>query len=307
MKRTKRNKIASTILCSDIHLSEGIPVCRTDNYSERQWIKVDFISELQKQLDCPVLHAGDLFDHWKPSPYLLRKAILHLPNNFYTVYGQHDLPQHNLKLVNKCGINVLEAAKKLELLGAFSASAGSHSSTEIVGIHWGQKPPIFENDGGRKVLVWHHLTYISKPFPGATGGMAQGILRKYPQFDLILTGDNHESFVEEYKGRLLVNPGSMMRMDAGQTNHKPCVYIWYAEDNSIEVKYLPYEDGVISREHIEKKKKRDARLNSFISKLSGDWKASMSFVKNLQYFDKVNKVDSEVMKIIYKSIENQKR
>ena len=279
-----------------MHLREDTPVCRTDNYSERQWIKVDFISELQKQLDCPVIHAGDLFDHWKPSPYLLRKAILHLPNNFYTVYGQHDLPQHNLKLVNKCGINVLEAAKKLTILPT---------------CHWGQSPKesslLFARESrheeDRKVLVWHHLTYISKPFPGATGGMAQGILRKYPQFDLIVTGDNHESFVEEYKGRLLVNTGSMMRMDADQTNHKPCVYIWYAEDNSIEVKYLPYEEGVVSREHLERKKQRDKRLSAFISRLTGKYKVKMSFEENLQQFEKANKVDSEIINIIYKSLE----
>lgn len=296
MKRTRRNKIASAIFCSDIHLREDIPICRTDDYSEKQWIKVDFISELQKQLDCPVIHAGDLFDHWKPSPYLLRKAILHLPNNFYTVYGQHDLPQHNLKLVNKCGIDVLEAAKKLTVLPT---------------CHWGQIPKdsslLFARESrfevDRKVLIWHHLTYISKPFPGATGGMAQGILRKYPQFDLIVTGDNHESFVEEYKGRLLVNPGSMMRMDADQTNHKPCVYIWYAEDNSIEIKYLPYEEGVVSREHLERKKQRDKRLNAFISRLTGKYKVKMSFEENLQQFEKANKVDSEIINIIYKSLE----
>ena len=59
----------------------------------------------------------------------------------------------------------------------------------------------------RKVLVWHHMTYITKPFPGVTGGNAGGILRKYPEYDLIVTGDNHVSFTTEYEGKRLVNPG----------------------------------------------------------------------------------------------------
>ena len=52
------------------------------------------------------------------------------------------------------------------------------------------------------------MTYINPPFPGATGGNAINILKKYPQFDLIVTGDNHQSFSVEYEGRLLVNTGT---------------------------------------------------------------------------------------------------
>ena len=109
------NKKADAILTSDWHLREDTPICRTDNYWEVQWKKVDYISKLQKQYNCLVLHAGDLFDHWKPSPRLLREIILHIPDTFFTVYGQHDLPQHSLELTNKCGINVLQAANKLRV------------------------------------------------------------------------------------------------------------------------------------------------------------------------------------------------
>ena len=115
MKRTlTKVKPPSTILASDFHLREDHPVCRTDDFWQAQWKKVDFVSELQEKYDCPVLHAGDLFDFWKPSPYLLTETIKHLPNKFFTVYGQHDLPQHNLKLAYKCGINTLAEAGKLK-------------------------------------------------------------------------------------------------------------------------------------------------------------------------------------------------
>ena len=287
MQRTKHTK-ADAILCSDIHLREDTPTCYVGNFQQEQWDGLDFVSELQKNHDCIVLHAGDLFHHWKPSPWLLSKAMIHLPENFHTIYGQHDLPQHNLEMSFKSGIATLENAGKVKVLP---------------GCSWGME---VENESinitGLRILVWHHLTYQQKPFPGAEGGMANGILRKWPIFDLILTGDNHTPFVETYKHRLLVNPGSFTRQTAAQQNHKPRVYLWYAVTNTVVPVYLPIDEKAISRAHIEKVEERDARIDAFVSQLNDDWEASMSFEENLKQFQTTNKVKDSVMQIIYKSI-----
>ena len=102
-------KNPTAILTGDWHLREDSPTCRTDDFWTTQWEKVDFVSDLQKKYNCQVIHSGDLFNHWKPSPYLLNKTMRHIPKEFYTVYGNHDLPQHNIELADKCGINVLLA------------------------------------------------------------------------------------------------------------------------------------------------------------------------------------------------------
>ena len=293
MERTKQNKIPSAILTSDWHLRETTPLCRTDDYWNSQWRKVDFVSNLQRKYDCPVIHAGDLYDKWKITTYLSKITMQHLPSQFYTIYGQHDLPSHSIQLSEKCGIDLLQEAGKLTVLPE---------------CHWGQEPNkgslFFPNmNPDRLILVWHHLTYQQKPFPGASGGMAAGLLRKYPQFDLIVTGDNHQAFVEEYQGRLLVNPGSLMRMDADQIDFKPRVYLWYADTNTVTPVYLPIEEGVVSREHIDRTKQRNDRIDAFISKLDGDWKAGTSFEQNLEEFKEKNKIRDSVMNIIYKAIE----
>ena len=94
---TRGNKNPNLIITSDWHLRETNPICRLDDFvEETQWKKVNFISDLQKKYGCPVVHAGDLFDKWKPSPELLTKTMQHIPNDFHTIYGQHDLPNHNL-------------------------------------------------------------------------------------------------------------------------------------------------------------------------------------------------------------------
>ena len=82
---------------SDPHLRDSIPTCREEEeFQEAQWNKMDFIKALQVKHDCVVLCGGDFFHHWKASPWLLSKTIEHLPARFHTIYGQHDLPQHNI-------------------------------------------------------------------------------------------------------------------------------------------------------------------------------------------------------------------
>jgi predicted phosphodiesterase len=286
MQRTKIQRIPSAILTADWHLREDTPTAFTGNFQLEQWGVVTFIANLQQQYNCIVYHAGDLFNNWKPSPWLITMAMRHLPDNFYTIYGNHDLPQHNLELADKCGINVLQEAGKLTVLN---------------GIHWGQTPP--ENSSA-KMMMWHVMTYQGKkPWPGCTDPMAASLLRKYPQHDLILTGHNHKTFVEEHEGRVLVNPGGITRQASDQIYFKPCVFLWYADTNRVEPVYLPYTEGAISREHIDVIEERDARIDAFISKLNSDWDVSLSFEDNIESFCQANNVREPIKEIIYKALE----
>lgn len=299
MKRTKNKAIskamkyhgikqADAILSGDWHLQETVPIARKDDFYEKQFSKLTFIYSLQKHHDCPILLSGDLFDYWKPTPMLLSKTMEHLPKDIYTIYGNHDLPQHNLDLAYKCGIRVLERAGKLKVLE---------------GTHWNQKPESNLVINSQKILIWHTMTYQGKkPWPDCTDPKGATLLRKYPKYDLILTGHNHKPFVEKHEGRLLVNPGSIFRLSSDQINHNPRVYLWYADTNTVEAVFLPIEKNVISRKHIEIKEKRDERIDAFVTGLNTDWKAKMSFEENIERFRKKNKIKKSIMSIIYEAI-----
>lgn len=293
MKRTpKIIKPVTAILTADWHLREDVPVCRIDDFVTAQWSKVFFIAELQKKYNCPVIHSGDLFDHWKPSPALLSKTIEYIPKKFYTVYGNHDLPQHSMELKHKSGVHTLATGGHINLL--------EHG-------HFGESEPrlgMLFNAGDVNMAVWHTFTYMGKePWPGCESPTGNKLLRKYKDFDLIVTGDNHQSFFTEDNGRLLVNPGSITRQTAKQHDFKPCVYLWHSEDNTVTRVYLPIDEDAVSREHLEKTEQRNERLESFISKLDGDWEAGISFEENIERFKQKNKVNKHVMEIIYKALE----
>jgi DNA repair exonuclease SbcCD nuclease subunit len=294
--KSKRIDHADAILTADWHLREDTPTCRTDDFQEAQWKKIQFIKDLQEEHGCKIYHSGDLFNHWKSSPHLLSLAIKFLPD-LQIIYGNHDLPQHNLGLAHKSGLYTLKTAGKITLYpcGDWGTEPNAYASPEkmVNEIH------------GRKVYLWHTMTYQHrKPWPGMTDPSAIRLLKKYPQFDLIVTGHNHKPFVEEYEGRLLVNPGCITRQ-ATDESHKPRVYLWYASENRVEAVYLPIQEDVITREHIEIREKRDARIDAFVSRLDGDWEAEMSFEDNLEAFFQTNNIRQSVKDIIYKALDDE--
>ena len=302
-------KKADLILTSDWHIRETIPVCRTDDFWEAQWEKVHFVKELHQEHNCPVLHAGDLFHHWKPSPHLLSSTIEALPYEFNTIYGQHDLPQHNWDNRFKSGIHTLAQARALS---AFKFLHYPKKGLHITGASWGQPPEeipieVPDDEAKRKILVWHKMVWQGKRlWPGQTDPNATAILKKYPEYDLILTGDNHKPFVEKYDGRLLVNPGSLTRQTAAQVDHLPRVYLYYAADNTVRSVFLPIQSGeeTISRDHIDRNEERSERISAFITKLGGDWDVTLSFEANLEQFLQSNKVLASVKKIIYAAMDH---
>ena len=281
------------IFTADWHLRDTVPVCRTDDFHNAMWRKVDYIAELGRQYDCPVYHAGDLFDHWKPSPWLLSHTIDHLPDKFWTVYGNHDLPQHNLSLSERSGIHTLEAAEAARVLK---------------GTHMGQTPTKEHavRIAGRTIVVWHEGVWKRKPpWPGCTAWQAKDLLKEFPEFDVIVTGDFHTPCVERYKGRLLVNSGSLMRQAADQIDYKPRVYLWNAEENSVVPAYLPIDVGAVSREHLDKVRDHDERINAFVAQLESEQLTELNFHANLDRYMRTNRksIDARTRQIVRDAVE----
>ena len=261
------------ILTADWHLRENQPICRSDDFWKIQWEKVRFIRELQYEYDCTILHSGDLFHHWKPSPRLLSKCIEELPYMF-VIPGNHDLPNHNLNLLEKSGLFTLEKAEIIKIC-----------SVEL------EKPFLFQKD----IAIMHKLINHSQ-----SDNSAKSILRKYKKFKLILTGDNHETFDASINNRLLINPGSLTRQTANQKNHKPCIYIIDIETMGFEIIEIPIENNVFNLEHLNQQNERDERIENFVKHLNSDYDLELSFESNLKAYFQKNRTRKAIKSFVWK-------
>ena len=287
---SKQPKPFDAVLCADTHIREKQPTCRTDCIIEAQEIKWAFIRQLCG--DAPLLIAGDIFDKWKPSPWLIGKAAEWLPKNVICIAGQHDLPAHNAQRWDEGGLGTLHKAGRVTLLPD-TGDNGFYSGGTYINNYY--------------VSLLHKMIYQGKePFPGAEkiGSTAKALLNRHSDddFQLILTGDNHQPFTEELDGRLVVNPGSVLRTTAAQIDSTPRVYTWNADSNTVEPIYLPIDHGIISREHINKEAKRDERIDAFVDQLNVDVELSLSFENNAEKVIAESNIKGPVAKIFRKAL-----
>lgn len=296
-RRSKDNTVdnkVDLIITADWHLFEETknPPCRLDNIWDAQWDKIAQIKELQKEHKCFILNAGDIFEHWKTSPYLINTCIEYFPEQMDCIAGNHDMPQHNFELINKSGFDVLCRSGTIGYLyGHFD---------------WGKIVNAEIPDGGvynnKNVIVAHIMTYKGKaPWPGCSDPNTQEVFDIFPDADLIITGHNHKTFTDRKGDQLLINPGSLTRHKADQEDHKPCVFLYNAKEHDYKIHYLNYAPAskVMSREHIEKIQRKNKQIEAFVEKLKNDWDVSLDYKENLEKSFMENSVPSKIKQIIY--------
>jgi DNA repair exonuclease SbcCD nuclease subunit len=297
---------ADAILAADLHTRADTPVCRTDDYIIAQFTKLRFIFNLCQQEGCPLLVAGDIGDksQW---PNWLLEATMSLINqykiNIICIPGQHDLPEHRLDYWRESGCGVLHEARAITML---TEPILYHNIFRLFPFGYGTEIKHLSSriDQIPIVAMAHQMVIGDKAlWPGQKAPRGHKLLRQFPEYDLILTGDNHNPFITEYKGRILVNPGSMMRMTAAQMLHKPRVYKWFANTNKVETVYLPIDKNVVSRIHIENKQEQDGCMEALASCVTSSFEIGPLFEKNLEEYFIANKTKKPVRDKIWRAAE----
>lgn len=296
MPRVSQRK-ADAIFTADLHLRDDQPECRTDDFRGAQQEKVRWLADLQRQHGCPVVDAGDVFNKWQVSSELEGFALLNLPADLITIPGNHDLPQHSLKLYQKSSLHVLEAAGKVKVLK--EPTLHIEGGIGIIGFPYGSTfseiSPLME----KNIAVVHAYVAEQVPVFIADGWTPAQLFAALPGYDVIVSGHNHMPLVYEHRGRLVVNPGSMMRSTADQADHRPRAYLWYADTNTVEPAYYPIRDGVVSREHIDAVDRRDERMRAFVDSLDTGVELGLSFETNMERFLAANDVRKPVADVVW--------
>ena len=307
-----RRGLASAILTADLHLTEATPVSRTDDYIAAQARKLQFLQDTSRENgNCPILCAGDVFHTWKASPWLCRWVYQHLPVPFVTIPGNHDLPMHSHAMYDRSALALLEAVFPDEI-HVLKGERLEINGIAVCGVPFGEAVPSFPPLPERvpRVLLLHVLVWTRRGLTeGKIGGdTAKEILAQYGQdFDLIVTGDNHDSFVETAdNGAVLVNPGSMMRSTVDQEDFRPRCYLYYGETNEVIPLLFPIDEGVHNREHIDRQHERDARIAAYVDHMGEGWGATLSFQANLQAYFAEHNTPKSVQEVIWQHLEAEK-
>lgn len=294
------------IFCGDIHIRDKVPVNRIDDYMSTQATKLCWLLDLAKSESAIVVVAGDFFDSAKPSNYLLAWTIRILREynvRIIVTPGNHDLPFHSMHHVAHCGLWVLQKAGLIEVwdhTGYLGTDALEELDIDLYCAEWGADIPEPVKTAKLAVLVSHRMIIDSEIFPGQHADYSKAFLRKNRLFDLIITGDNHQTIQFKAGNRQLFNAGSLMRMTTIQMEHKPCVGLWDSSTNNLDVLYIPIAPvvDVLDTSKAVENNAYEQKLIDFVQGVKVH-SIHVSFEDNLKLFFVENEVEKAVKDLVW--------
>ncbi len=279
--------------CGDLHIRDTIPVNRIDDFTETLFNKLDFIfNHCIDNYIQTILFPGDVFNSpIQPYHTLIRTLERFHGNEYFKMYilacyGQHDLLFHN-KNNREVALNVIESGKALTILDNVVTIDGIN----FYGCHYGDDIPEIKTEG-INILIMHKMVIDKNKLWDKQEVYSQSshLLRKH-KYNLIVCGDNHNLFTNNYRTRFLVNAGSLMRTRIDQYNHKPCFFIYDTDEKTLERIEIPIKPFVEVFKEQEDKKEVIEFDDQFTTQFENQEDISVNFKKNIM--SNMNKLNEE--------------
>jgi len=296
------------IFCADIHLSLNPPIWRS---VEPDWFAamkrpLDEIKKLQKEFDCPVISAGDIFDRWNSPPELINFAYDNLPQ-MYSIPGQHDLPLHRYEDIRKSAYWTLVQADRIIDLSKDLINV-SDSGITLYGFPYGKKiTPIFHQSKMLQIAVVHEYRCIEgKAYIKAPGEFYLRMNEKnLIGYDVIVFGDNHKGFkVPVNTHSTIFNCGTLMKRKSDELDYQPQVGL-LLKSGKVEPYYLDTsEDRYLEVQNITDTK-TIFDMRAFIKELEKLGDTDLDFQDAMKRYLKRNKIKNGVCDIIRKAMGNE--
>jgi DNA repair exonuclease SbcCD nuclease subunit len=294
------------LISGDWHVDKDKIKTRQDDVLGACMDKIGQTFEIGKSYGCKaILQPGDFFESHKANDFLKQFLINFLHSEMagipiYTVFGQHDLRYHSSNILNT-PLKVLEASKVINLLQK-DPWVFPGDDVHIYGASWHEDIPETIEGNGINILVCHKMIVDEKIWEGQEGHTYAKTLLIKSKFDLIVSGDNHKTFIvhsgpgSSIGKKLLVNCGSLLRTRIDQDDHKPCVFIYNTSPNKgepmLEQVFLTVDkfDNVIRFEEAKRIKEENEKLVEFVDALSVDTQLTgMNYRQNVHEYTTENK------------------
>ena len=224
MRKQDGDKVIA-ILCADIHLSVNPPRARRE---ENNWFlamkkSLDQLTELSSYYNVPILCSGDVFDHWKAEPHLINFALKYLPE-MYATPGQHDLPLHNIDLIEKSAFWTLCLAGRISPV-LTKEPVMINDKIIVHGFPWGKKLTSLK----KRIKGKYHVALVHDYFwrKGYTHPKAprNNHMNKFKElvvgYHAVSFGDNHKGFKVILNKVPVWNCGTLMRRTENDKEYQP--------------------------------------------------------------------------------------
>ena len=232
------------VCTSDWHMRETIPVSRKPGFTAQQLKKVAFILELCWELDADLYNAGDIYNTARPPRWYTNRfqaVLARYPDlHHYACAGQHDMVYHSSNLADT------------SIQSLYSSGLIHHADSDrIRTVDWGG-----DIENPTDILI-AHFCVTEKPIEFIPYSLTAGQFMKKARAQIMVTGDYHVAHYLKRNGKLLVNPGSIVRMGVDSVKRQPSVYVIdTVKTEVIDQVFLPISpaEEVFDLEGAEKRK-----------------------------------------------------
>lgn len=293
------------LLTGDWHYSDKTPTCRIDNYPLTLRHKIQYIIDMAIDVKA-ILQPGDLTDTPFLNYYSYRGLLSILTTDLiYTVYGQHDLRYRNK---GNTPLDALQdSLESFNIIGKPGLVIGNN--VDLYGASFEEEIPEIQNPKAFNILLIHKMiVHVALEEWEKQYDTAASFLSK-SKFNLIVSGDNHQSFAVSEKNKNLVNCGSLMRSTIEQIDHQPCFYIFDTDKRTLKKFFVPIEpwQKVFDLEKKVKEEERNEDMESFVSGLTKHKDMGLHFEDNLYIYMKKNKITKDIQNVIERNKQNAER
>jgi DNA repair exonuclease SbcCD nuclease subunit len=303
----------------DLHLRATIPKNRLDQYDAVLLNKFNFILDFCDKHNIKVLiQPGDFFESVLTPIHTIRRAAHLLKRHnvkVYVVYGQHDLRYH----ANDTNNVPLRLFEDFNLVTRLSPNKGiilspQTEKKQVVawGSSWNEDDP---KVNPKDINIWatHRMVIDDdKLWDGMKDYTLAKHLLKTTPFDLIITGDNHRSFITNYGFRYLVNCGSLGRTNIDQAAHIPHFVVYDTISKKMAKVKVPARPPkeVLKIEEVKERKRKEAELAQLIEGMESVTKVQKRINYKDMVFGALKKINdpasSHMMEKIFIAAESKK-
>lgn len=284
------------LVSADWHLRDGRPRSRVDNWFDTQRTRLQWVVDQINKYECCMLVAGDIFNastNTQQLENLILEELSKANHDILTIPGNHEMLYHNIKNLHKSSYYVLHQAHVINHLDGIS----TFGESTISGFS-------FNSDmvDGTGIALCHRSVYESTaqipPFmPNAIG--ADALLDMY-NYDVIISGDIHQSFVVKRDNKVLINPGALFRQSADKKYETPKIYLY--DDGVVIALDIPIVLDNVVHEYLAEDRERNLRIDAFVELVKVSSDMGLSFEDNIEKSLKTAELSDNARELVLKAM-----